>query len=569
MTLLFLSFLAGILTVLAPCSFMLLPVIIGGSVQSNTRIRVYLIIGSLAASLFGFSLLLKLLTLPFSANPMIINYITGTIIVLVGLVTLFPGLWDSIQIKLGLSNRSDKLLNEAEKKGGHLGAILTGASLGPVFSSCSPTYAFIISTVLRENLAVAIANMAAYIFGLSGIMLLVAIYGQKFTRNFSWAVNPNGIFKKVIAILFVIVGIAIFTGTDRAIQSRFAQLPLVGQFEQRLLGEVTGRDTVTDSDQILNVEPYPAPEFEGIDSWINSQPLTQQELEGEVVLVEFWTYSCINCFRAAAYLNEWYDQYKDDGFTVIGVHTPEFTFEKDPRNVQNAIDRDYGFEFPVALDNNYTTWDNYENSFWPAKYLIDAEGNVRYRHFGEGDYDDTERAIQTLLGENGVTEFTDLVSSDVDTRGKFGTGQTPELYLSGKGKDDFGNPEGLRFFTDFRYNKPENLEPNKWGLEGAWRLNPENIECISDCTLLLNFTAKDVYAVANPSSVSDDNSIQVELNSEVISESSTGSDITSGTLIVDEQRLYHLVSLSQQSTNQLLELEAQPGQKFLTFTFGS
>jgi cytochrome c biogenesis protein CcdA len=176
---------------------MLLPIIIGGSASGNDKWRPYIITASLALSLFLFTILLKVSSLFINIDPVVINYISGVVIIFLGLISLFPDVWTNVQVKLGLSKRSDELLEQAEKKGGLLGAMLTGAALGPVFSSCSPTFVFLLSTVIREDLGVAITNMLAYIIGLAIIMLLVSLFGQSFTRKLGWAINPKGIFKRM------------------------------------------------------------------------------------------------------------------------------------------------------------------------------------------------------------------------------------------------------------------------------------------------------------------------------------------------------------------------------------
>jgi cytochrome c-type biogenesis protein len=211
MSLLLLSFIAGILTVLAPCAFMLLPVIIGGSVGNGGRYRPYVITISLALSLFLFTILLKATSLLINIDPVFLKYFSGITVVFLGLISLFPEAWDTISAKFRLSSSSDGLLDKAKKKDGVLGAILTGAALGPVFSACSPTYVYILTTVLRQNLQDGLVNMLAYILGLSAIMLGVAVLGRKFIKSLKFAVNPQGIFKKTIAIIFILVGIAIIT----------------------------------------------------------------------------------------------------------------------------------------------------------------------------------------------------------------------------------------------------------------------------------------------------------------------------------------------------------------------
>lgn len=251
MSLLFLSFLAGILTVLAPCAFMLLPVIIGSSAGSTNRLRPYIITISLATSLLLFTLILKVSSLLININPDFLKYFSGVTIILLGIVSLFPSIWENIQIKLGLSNQSDKLLEAAKQKEGILGAILTGAALGPVFSSCSPTYVFVLTTVLRENFETGIINILAYIFGLGLVMLGVGLLGRNLVKRLRWAVNPNGIFKRVIAVLFILVGIGILTGFDKQLQTYLVPYSPVNQVEQKLLQNSKGQKN---SESVIDAE---------------------------------------------------------------------------------------------------------------------------------------------------------------------------------------------------------------------------------------------------------------------------------------------------------------------------
>jgi len=234
-----LSFIAGILTVLAPCVFTLLPVILGGSIATNSRKRTFTIIASLALSVFFFTLLLKASTLLIDIDPNFWKYLSGGILIGFGLVTLFPTVWSNISAKLKFSDKSDSLLNSGSQKQSFLGDVLVGAALGPVFSSCSPTYAIIIATILPQNIILGIINLIAYVIGLVLILSLVALFGQKLIKNAKWAVNPKGIFKKSLGVLFIIVGIAIFTGFDKTFEIFLLDNGLFDptQIEMRLLGK--------------------------------------------------------------------------------------------------------------------------------------------------------------------------------------------------------------------------------------------------------------------------------------------------------------------------------------------
>lgn len=428
-TLLIISFIAGILTVLAPCVLPLLPVIIGSSVSSKQKWKPYVITASLTVSLILFTLLLKATTLLIDIPSDFWKIVSGGIVIFFGLITLFPNLWNKISLKLNLSSNSDKLLEKSSEKGGLLGSILIGMSLGPVFASCSPTYSLILATVLPANFGEGLVYIFAYSFGLALILLLISVLGRKLVNRLKIVANPNGWFKKVLGIIFLIVGIAIITGFDKKVETYILDSGYfdITKIEQQILENNMPKDIELNSttapivdqtnfDKVNNpansvfqksrksipelnvVDPKEAPELKNIKAWINSDGETITDLKGKVVLLDFWTYSCINCQRTLPYVTKWYDNYKDQGFVVLGIHAPEFAFEQKLENVQNAV-LENKINYPVGLDNDFATWNNYDNKFWPARYLIDKEGKIRRTYFGEGQYAETEKAIQFLLKE--------------------------------------------------------------------------------------------------------------------------------------------------------------------------
>jgi thiol-disulfide isomerase/thioredoxin len=212
------------------------------------------------------------------------------------------------------------------------------------------------------------------------------------------------------------------------------------------------------------------PEFAGIVAWLDSPALSPTALKGKVVLVDFWTYSCINCIRTLPYVTAWYDKYKDQGLVVVGVHTPEFAFEKEKANVEDAIKR-HGIHYPVAMDNDYSTWDAYGNEYWPAEYLFDAQGRLRHTHFGEGEYDQTEADIRSLLAEAGssVTEPTTEVKTTTDLS-KIGS---PETYLGYARQEYFASPERVRRDAAADYSVPSEPKLNTFSLSGNWNIGSE------------------------------------------------------------------------------------------------
>jgi len=203
------------------------------------------------------------------------------------------------------------------------------------------------------------------------------------------------------------------------------------------------------------------PEFQGIEAWINSEALTPEDLEGKVVLVDFWTYSCINCIRTYPYMRDWYTKYRDQGFVIVGIHTPEFNFEKDYDNVLKAT-QENNLTYPVALDNSYLTWRAYRNRFWPASYLFDRDGQLRYTHFGEGNYDVTEGYIQELLGTEGELTEGELPAFELV--------HSPETYFGWWRSERFASPEETVRDRAATYTFPSTLRLNEWALEGQWTI---------------------------------------------------------------------------------------------------
>lgn len=295
--------------------------------------------------------------------------------------------------------------------------------------------------------------------------------------------------------------------------------------------------------------PYKAPDIAGIDAWINSPPLTLSELKNKVVLLDFWTYSCINCIHTFPYLKEWYAKYHDKGLVIIGIHSPEFAFEHDLENVKNAVAK-YGILYPVALDNNFVTWRNYKNRYWPAHYLINKDGEVVYEHFGEGDYDVTENNIRYLLGLKGK-DIKSAITKNNSYR------QTPETYLGYARGQNFASPEEKLQNKPRIYTYPPVLSVNDWALKGEWIIYPDKVVAASsNASIKLHFRAQKVYAVMGGFTGSNINVI-VRLNGKPIKEQWS----------VGPHQLYSLInsSANQESTVELIAVDK--GLEVYTFTF--
>ncbi len=560
------AFFAGMITVLAPCVLPLLPVIIGGSISGDVRDkkRPFIIAASLAVSLILFTLLLKVTTLFINVPPEIFVYASGGIIVGLGIVFLFPDLYEKVLIRLNLQAKSQQLLGKAGGKGALIGAIITGAALGPVFSSCSPVYAYILATVLPVNFGVAMLAIVAYVLGLSIMLLLIGFVGQKFVRKLKFASNPKGWFNRVLAIIFIIVGLLILTGYDKRLQTYVSEnTPF--DFDSISAQFIPSSSRTATNSDILNVEPYDAPEFTGLQDWINSNPKKLADYKGKVVLVDFWTYSCINCIRTQPYLKDWYETYKDSGLEIIGVHAPEFAFERNPKNVENAAKK-AGLTYPIALDNNFSTWNAYENQYWPASYLIDKDGKVRRYHGGEGEYKETEMAIRSLLAEKGG-KVPEQTTKAIEGSVPVSDAQTPETYLGTKRASNYVGSQRLVQGTH-RFSEGELPRVNNWTLGGTWEVTSEGIIARENATLSFRFAAKDMYLVTANDVESKE--ISVTLNGQPISQTdSAGSDVKNSKVTINSAQLYRLVGFNSLMKDSTVQLTVPADVQLNVFTFGS
>ncbi|HVX03360.1 MAG TPA: thioredoxin family protein [Nitrososphaera sp.] len=331
-----------------------------------------------------------------------------------------------------------------------------------------------------------------------------------------------------------------------------------------------------------------APELAGISNYINSpQPFKLSDLKGKVVLVDFWTYSCINCIRTIPYLNAWYEKYADQGFVIVGVHSPEFDFEKDPANVQAAVEK-FGIKYPVVQDNDHATWNAYQNRYWPHKYLIDDQGFIRYDHIGEGGYADTEKVIQSLLqerradlGQNATAAINNSTTSSttVNPEGaqsvNFGMINTPELYFGyNYARSNLGNPEGFDPGKVVTYSLPDDknnnndndsIKPNAIYLSGDWLNAPDSMELKSHTgKIVLEYSAKSVNIVAGGTG-----KLQVSEDGHAVAAADRGADVNSdGTADISGQRLYNLVMHGGYGDHKIVIDVTGEGFKIYTFTFG-
>lgn len=564
-----LSLVGGVLTVASPCVLPLLPVIIGSATIADNKRKPLIIITSLAISIVGFTLLLKSSTLLISVPSMVWTTLSGVIIVVLGLSYLFPDEWTRIMIALKLQRGSEEMLQAtAQVKNSWLKEVLTGAALGPVFSSCSPTYFFVLATVLPQTFVRGLFYLCVYAIGLALTLFAIAAYGRKVTRALGSVSNPRGRFRKILGFILIIVGICIATGLDKSAESTLLANGLSAtSIESALLNNFqTGKtENIFSSGVVMNVaNPQPAPELDGLTDWINSDPLTLAQLRGKVVLIDFWTYSCINCLRTLPALEGWYNAYKDDGLVIIGVSAPEFAFEHIPSNVEDAVKK-YGITYPVALDNDFLTWRAYDNAYWPATYFIDRQGRLRNTHFGEGSYEENENIIRALLQEDGATTLSGNTGFDASV--PVSNLQSPETYLGYQRAQNFDNEDQRTVNSVVNYSSTDTPKNNHWSLNGQWNIQGEKItSSADDAQLSYTFSAKDVYLVITSDTAAD---VHVQLNGKDVATEDAGADVQNNIAHIDSDRLYHLISLPSFARQQTLTLTVPMGVSLHAFTFGS
>ncbi|MEM5385855.1 cytochrome c biogenesis protein DipZ [Paraburkholderia phymatum] len=317
------------------------------------------------------------------------------------------------------------------------------------------------------------------------------------------------------------------------------------------------------------------PALTGAVQWLNSPPLTNEQLRGKVVLVDFWTYSCINCLRTLPYVKAWSQKYRDMGLVVIGVHAPEFAFERNIDNVKKAS-HDLGVDYPIAIDNNYAIWRAFGNQYWPAHYFVDAQGRIRHHHFGEGEYEQSEKVIQQLLAEAGhpdalkVTTGLSQRANGVEAAADGNDMQSPETYIGYERAENFVSPGGAAADRTHAYAAPSKLGVNDWGLAGTWKVGAEHATLAApDGRIVYRFHARDLHLVLGPGADGKPVRFRVTIDGAVPGDA-RGTDVKAdGTGVVTEQRLYQLVRQSGDVADHTFAIEfLDPGVEAYAFTFG-
>lgn len=373
-----------------------------------------------------------------------------------------------------------------------------------------------------------------------------------------------------VGVVALIVGFAIYFNNPEINKSS------LGNSDQSITSDPNSNNGISSVGLSIDKSQFKkAPEFTGITSYINTNATELSDLKGKVVLVDFWTYSCINCIRTLPYLVDWNHKYSDKGLVIVGVHSPEFEFEKNKDNVKQAVTR-FGIKYPVLLDNDHGTWDAFQNSYWPRKYLVDSEGYIRYDHIGEGGYVETENAIKNLLSERsnqqGI-EISNINQTKLTVPGAqsvdFNQIKTPELYFGYQyARAQLGNIEGFNPDKTVNYTIPtSNLKSNVIYLQGLWKNNPDSMELVGpDGKIILSYSSKSVNIVAGGKG---EITVKEDGKNTQTNNPFKGNELdTEGKLNIDGQRLYNIADHGDYG-NHHIEINAKgSGFKLYTFTFG-
>jgi cytochrome c biogenesis protein CcdA/thiol-disulfide isomerase/thioredoxin len=579
------AFLSGVVTIFAPCIWPILPIVLSAGATGGERKPLGIVTG------LAVSFLLATLTLAFVVqiipfDPEILRLLAVLVIALLGLTLIIPALGSRLE---GLVSRLTSFGGRFTQNGGtgFWGGFITGFALGLVWSPCAgPILATIATLAATQAVSFQVVLVTlAFVSGVAVPLFVLALLGKRvLTRTRILAPYTKRI-QQVFGLIMILAAGAIYTGYDKILQTKL--LDTFPGYESFLNG-LEKNDTVKERlDELKNTnekrvsqkkeeskvnirkdlpEYGQAPDFVGIAHWLNTDSaLTMEQLRGKVVLIDFWTYSCINCIRTLPHVTSWYEKYKDRGFVVIGVHTPEFEFEKKTANVENALER-YKIHYPVAQDNNYGTWQAYNNRYWPAHYLIDAEGKIRDSHFGEGNYQETELAIQSLLEEAGRDVTPNSTSVTMDTPGK---NKTPETYLGSDRMERFLSPERVTGEKQV-FTTPPILRKHDFAYSGSWKVESERALASSKSTLTLRFEGKKVFLVLAPpeNTLSGSGSVKVFLDQKLIPKEVSGKDVVDGKVTLDAERLYELFDGREMTEEHLLHLEFEtPGTAVYAFTF--
>jgi cytochrome c biogenesis protein CcdA/thiol-disulfide isomerase/thioredoxin len=532
-----LAFIEGIALTFSPCILPVLPLVLSGSMTGGKGRPWGIILGFvLAFSLFSF--FSRVIILSTGIDLDIIKNASLILLASFGVVLLSERLSEKFSAFTQRFASWGDTLSTRYETGGVVSGVYLGVLIGLVWTPCAgPILAAVLIQIIQQKTNTeGLITIIAFSLGVGIPMGLIAILGRKLIDRLSFVKQHASGIRKGLGV--IIIASVIINTTEISLW--------------RASDYFRGKDMIQEKGLINGLKiAYDAPELAGISRWLNSPALTIKPLKGKVVLVDFWTYSCINCVRTLPYMVDFHKKYHDKGLVILGIHAPEFEFEKKIDNIQNALTR-FGIQYPVAVDNDLLTWSNFRNQYWPAHYLIDRNGQVVYTHFGEGEYEVTEHNIQYLLG-------LPIKQGNMTIESAGTVDQTPETYLGSARRERFA---GIAKEGEWA------LSQHQWQVNAPWDVFPEFIRSKpGDAQLKLHFKAKHVFLVLGNSGEKPIK-VAVKLNGSPVKNSDSGKDVVNSTMTVDEHRLYEIIN-QDSHTQGLLELETNnPGLEAYAFTFG-
>jgi len=568
MILLLLSYLGGVLTILSPCILPVLPFVFARSDKPFVKSGLPLLAGMAVT----FAVIATIATLGGSwavhANQW--GRIAALVLLaLFGLTLLLPSLAD--RLTRPLVALGSRLSNDAAGEGGAASSLLLGVATGLLWAPCAGPILGLILTgaAIRGASASTTLLLLAYALGAATSLAAALVIGGRLFSAMKQSLHAGEWIRRVLGVLVLAGVAAIALGLDTGVLTQLS-LSRTNGIEQALL-EKAGLSrkiaTTAIAGSSLPVEGQ-MPELNGAVEWLNSPPLTRAQLRGKVVLVDFWTYSCINCLRALPYVEAWAKKYAASGLVVIGVHAPEFAFEKDPANVKKAV-RDLGVTYPVALDNNLAIWTAFNNEYWPAHYFIDGQGRIRHHHFGEGEYDQSERVIQQLLREAGRRPpggIVDPNAAGAEARATPDDATSPETYIGYARAAGFASGN-MKMDQAANYQAPYPLQPNQWGLSGDWTVGAQAATAAApQAGITFRFHARDLHLVLGSSGKPV--RFTVTLDGQPPGAMHGVDTAADGTGTVTGQRLYQLIRLKRPGDHTFAITFHDPGAQAFAFTFG-
>ncbi len=580
MTLLILfALVAGAGTALSPCVLPVLPAVLSAGVTGGRRRPLGIVAGIVLSFTFATVALVYVID-ALGLPDQLVRWIAIGTLGLFGIVLVVPPLAARVE---GFISRI--VPGPARSQGeGFWPGVLLGLSLGLVYAPCAgPILAGVITVSASQDFTAGkLAVAFAYAIGSGAVLYALMLGGRKLVdRVRTW----RGQIQIATGALMALTAVAMSAELDIRFQTAIADdLPAflvnpAGGLEDSdavaddLSAVRGGHDAVVDEggvEEAASGIELPrlgmAPEFTGTQQWFNTEngapvSIASEIEQGNVVLIDFWTYTCINCLRTIPYLTAWDDEYRDDGLTIVGVHSPEFPFEKEASNVEDAI-ADTAIEYPVVQDNELATWSAWGNQYWPAKYLIDAEGQVRFTHFGEGSYEETEEAIRSLLAEAGDEDLGDVAQATAESADS-GV-RTPEVYLGALRAEGWVEPVRPGK-TTFDSPAPGDLGLNDFAYDGTWEIDEDAGTAVARASINLRFQAKNVFLVLGADKGPAE--VEVLLDGKPISDGDAGEDVRGGSVTVSRQRLYRLAELPD-AGDHTLSLRFERGVSGYAFTFG-